>query len=332
MPELAKEIAEATAFVLLVGKTVSVPGRSRNITRHSIAREGAGLPRQLMLLDGQPAPGLPFLRQLHWIVTADPASEQSLAQLLDAAAGAGSRRRSSGGTLPPYRGLAAMTEADSDFFFGRERRDRRSHQDARRDPDQLPVLLGNSGVGKSSLAQAGVLAALKRQAWPEGASAAERWPQPSATAAAGAFSRSSPGTEPIKALVEPFLETWQFDATDPNGCSSRAAGSSCCSRARPRCATCSTRPSGATHELNQPKPLAFFLYVDQGEELYVRAEERQRRRFSEILRRARRPAPARTDEHARRLPRRAANRRAARSRCTARSTCRRCAKPSCAKS
>ena len=36
-------------------------------------------------------------------------------------------------------------------------------------------------------------------------------------------------------------------------------------------------------ELDQPKPPGFFLYVDQGEELYVRAEERQRRRFSELL-------------------------------------------------
>ena len=30
-------------------------------------------------------------------------------------------------------------------------------------------------------------------------------------------------------------------------------------------------------------PPAFFLYIDQGEELYVRAEERERRRFSEVL-------------------------------------------------
>ena len=44
-------------------------------------------------------------------------------------------------------------------------------------PDKLPVLLGNSGVGKSSLAQAGVLAALMRQAWPETAADAGAWPQ-----------------------------------------------------------------------------------------------------------------------------------------------------------
>jgi formylglycine-generating enzyme required for sulfatase activity len=36
-------------------------------------------------------------------------------------------------------------------------------------------------------------------------------------------------------------------------------------------------------ELDRTKPLAFLLYVDQGEELYVRAEERQRRRFSEVI-------------------------------------------------
>ena len=36
-------------------------------------------------------------------------------------------------------------------------------------------------------------------------------------------------------------------------------------------------------ELKQPKPPAFFLYVDQGEELYARAEEKERRRFSELV-------------------------------------------------
>jgi hypothetical protein len=36
-------------------------------------------------------------------------------------------------------------------------------------------------------------------------------------------------------------------------------------------------------ELHQPEPPAFFIYIDQGEELYVRAEEREPQRFSEIL-------------------------------------------------
>jgi len=36
-------------------------------------------------------------------------------------------------------------------------------------------------------------------------------------------------------------------------------------------------------ELDRSKPPAFLLYVDQGRELYVRAEEHQRRRFSEVI-------------------------------------------------
>ena len=36
-------------------------------------------------------------------------------------------------------------------------------------------------------------------------------------------------------------------------------------------------------ELKEPEPDGFLLYVDQGEELYIRAEEGQRRRFSELL-------------------------------------------------
>ena len=36
-------------------------------------------------------------------------------------------------------------------------------------------------------------------------------------------------------------------------------------------------------ELDRTKPPFFLLYVDQGEELYVRAEARQRQRFSELI-------------------------------------------------
>jgi hypothetical protein len=42
--------------------------------------------------------------------------------------------------------------------------------------DKLPILLGNSGVGKSSVAQAGAIAALMRQGWPETAKAPGAWP------------------------------------------------------------------------------------------------------------------------------------------------------------
>ena len=82
-------------------------------------------------------------------------------------------------------------------------------------PDKLPLLVGNSGVGKSSVAQAGVLAALMRQAWPDMAEAPGAWPPAFSASRCWCFLKLKPGTEPVRALVEPFLWTWQFDAVDP---------------------------------------------------------------------------------------------------------------------
>src|SRR6202022_742310 len=81
--------------------------------------------------------------------------------------------------------------------------------------NKLPSLLGNSGVGKSSLAQAGVIAAWMRQGWPETAETPGAWPLPFNTSRRWCFLKLAPGTEPVRALVEPFLWTWQFDAVDP---------------------------------------------------------------------------------------------------------------------
>ena len=140
------------------------------------AGEVAGFPLVVVLLEGQTAPGLPFLRRLHWIISPDPASEKDVARLFDAASGGGSSPGELWRYTSPYRGLAAMEEKDSDYFFGRKRETVEVLSALAGAPDRLPVLIGNSGVGKSSLAQAGVLAALKRQAWPEEARAPNAWP------------------------------------------------------------------------------------------------------------------------------------------------------------
>src|SRR5262245_62355836 len=224
--QLATEIAEASGFILLVGEKGLGPWQVLEYDEALDRRvKSPDFPIVLMLLEGKTAPGLPFLRRMHWIVTPDPASETSIAQLLDAAAG----QQAAPGELwrytSPYRGLAAMTEADSDFFFGRE------HETIEvltalsaapgallpRSPHsrKLPVLLGNSGVGKSSLAQAGVLAALKRQAWPACDDVAAPWPHLFQDSRRWCYLKLNPGTHPLKALVEQFLQLWQYEATDP---------------------------------------------------------------------------------------------------------------------
>jgi formylglycine-generating enzyme required for sulfatase activity len=285
LPALATEIAEATAFLLLVGKNGIGPWQAmeyyealdRRVKEH-------GFPIVLVLLDGQAAPGLPFLRQLHWIVTADPSSEQSVARIREAAAGGGGLPGELWRYTAPYRGLQAMTESDADFFFGRQRETAKILGALAETPDKLVLLLGNSGVGKSSVAQAGVLAALIRQGWTNVEGAAPPWPRAFDESRRWCFLKLRPGTTPVRALVEPFLWTWQFDATDPRRAEIQAGwvNGLIDGKLTLRDLLDATQ-ARYRDELDQPPPPAFFLSIDQGEELYVRSEERERRRFSDIL-------------------------------------------------
>jgi formylglycine-generating enzyme required for sulfatase activity len=233
------------------------------------------------LLDGQTASGLPFLRQLHWIVTPDPASERDVGRIFEAASGRGARPPELWRYTSPYRGLEAMEEKDSDYFFGRARETVEALE-ALQAQCRMPVLIGNSGVGKSSLAQAGVVAALKRQAWPADAGASKAWPAVFQNSRRWCFLTLRPGAEPIKALVDCFLDVWQFEATDPRRVE-RQRGWIEALRVKATLSDLIDATERHRQELGQPKPPAFFLYVDQGEELYARAAEPERLRFSELL-------------------------------------------------
>jgi formylglycine-generating enzyme required for sulfatase activity len=287
-PALAEAIAEATAFVLLV--TERGIGRWQEIEydaafdKHVNSRD---FPIVLMLLEGQVAPRLAFLKQLHWIVTPDPTSEKAVARLIEAVvSGRDARLGERWRYTMPYRGLSAMEEKDSDYFFGRERETVEVLNVLAVQSGRLPVLLGNSGVGKSSLAQAGVIAALRRQAWPEMAGDVGPWPPVFQNSRRWCFFMMRPGTEPIKGLVEAFLENWQFDAGDPERIRRRNEWMELLldDNKKTNLADLLDETSRRCKELNHPEPPAFLLYVDQGEELYSpRTQEGQRRRFSEIL-------------------------------------------------
>jgi formylglycine-generating enzyme required for sulfatase activity len=281
---LAEEIAQADAFILLVGEKGAGDWQVLEYDEALDKRvKLPDFPVILVLLEGQTAPGLPFLRRLHWIITPDPSSEKDVARLLDAAAGSGTRLGELWRYTAPYRGLAAMEEKDSDYFFGRERKTVDVITALANAPDRLPMLLGNSGVGKSSLAQAGVLAALKRQAWPEGADAPGAWPQAFQESRRWCFLTLKPGTEPLKALVESFLDTWQLGSTDPERVKQQNGWIELLRDGKGKLRDLLDATERRYKELDRVKPSAFLLYIDQGEELYVRAEERQRLRFSEVI-------------------------------------------------
>jgi formylglycine-generating enzyme required for sulfatase activity len=83
--------------------------------------------------------------------------------------------------------------------------------------------------------------------------------------------------------VETFLDTWQFAATDPERVTRQHGWMEALHGGKATLGDLIDATERRRKELDQPEPPSFFLYVDQGEELYVRAEQRQRQRFSEIL-------------------------------------------------
>jgi formylglycine-generating enzyme required for sulfatase activity len=282
--QLAQEISDATAFVLLVGEQGVGNWQVLEYDEALDKRvKSPDFPLMLVLLEGQVAPGLPFLRQLHWIVTKDPASDKDVTQLLDATAGTSTRPGELWRYASPYRGLAAMEQKGSDYFFGRSKEIVEVILCVAANPDKIPILLGNSGVGKSSLAQAGVLAALIRQGWPEGVGGSTPWPAVFRDSRRWCFLTLRPGTAPVTALVEVFLETWQLDRTSTEWPTRRAEWVEKLVSGVLTLRDLLDQTKRRYAELKYPEPASFLLYVDQGEELYVRSEINQRRRFSELL-------------------------------------------------
>ena len=110
--QLAEELAAADAFILLIGEAGvgkwQAPEYYEALDRW--VKSGRTFALIVVLLEGQTAPGLPFLRQLHWIVTTDPASEKDIARIFDAASGRGASPPELWRYASPYRGLEAMEE------------------------------------------------------------------------------------------------------------------------------------------------------------------------------------------------------------------------------
>ena len=176
--------------------------------------------------------------------------------------------------------------------------------------DRLPVLIGNSGVGKSSLAQAGVLAALKRMAWPEEAQAPNAWPAAFQDSRQWCFLLFKPGTDPLKALVGAFLDTWQFSATDPERVRNQNGWIELLRDGKATLPDLIDATERRRKELDQPEPAGLLSLRRSGRGALC---PRRGKPAPALLRAAgagvARPAPARDDEHALRLPRPSAKRR-----------------------
>ena len=286
VPKLADEIAAAEAFLLLIGPQGIGPWQKVEyftaFDRHVSEKAFALVP---VIAAGAQAPGLSFLRSLNWVEAPVVADDKALHQMLAALQG-----ETAATTTPlwklvhPYRGLEAMTEANADYFFGRTNETSGVLNTLAGKPDHLPILIGASGVGKSSVALAGVLSALKAMRWPgnDGAGSAP-WPTGLQNSRSWLSLTMRPGNTPLEALAAIFIGLWGLDAKDPDNAALPRKWAKGLFTGDNKLADL----IGTTQdELKKREGAALehvLLYLDQGEELYTRAAQGDARRFSEVL-------------------------------------------------
>src|SRR6266705_507741 len=156
--QLRGEAVDARADVFSAGVVLAEMVSSEGIREHpSRASLWRGVHR-----DPPQVPESPWGPVLLKAVAKDPAQRHPSAHALTRALEEVTLRVEGAEHLRPYPGLASFTEADAEYFFGRElevegmwRRLRRPH---------LLALIGPSGAGKSSFLRAGLIPALP-QGW-----------------------------------------------------------------------------------------------------------------------------------------------------------------------
>jgi hypothetical protein len=223
LPKLAGEIAEADGFLLLIGPKGIGPWQEVEyftaFDRHVYEKSFTLVP---VIAAGAQAPGLSFLRSLNWVEAPAVTEDSALHRLLAALKGeAPTRSTPLWKLVNPYRGLEAMTQTNADYFYGRTAETAAVLNGLAGKPDRLPILIGSSGVGKSSVAQAGVLSALKTMRWPAAYGTNGRadkgvcWPEGLQNSRGWVSLILRPGDAPLEALAGVFTGMWGLDPKDP---------------------------------------------------------------------------------------------------------------------
>ncbi|MFF6779503.1 helix-turn-helix domain-containing protein [Streptomyces sp. NPDC012510] len=181
--------------------------------------------------------------------------------------GAGLGTRQPGGTCP-YRGLAAFTPQDAEWFFGRERATAALVERVFERVGSGPLtLVAPSGAGKSSLLNAGLVPALRRGDFPM--PGADRWPVVFLT----------PTSRPLDELLERTAKAVGGDL-GVTVAEVRENPGTLLDAVR----TMVDEPPTATED-RRPPPARPVLIVDQFEELFTLCpHEEERRAYVRVLR------------------------------------------------
>jgi formylglycine-generating enzyme required for sulfatase activity len=284
-PGLYDAIAKTQAFLILVSNEVGDWQKREYYAANDRKTKDENfilLPVIIADRTKGPAANLPGLPEFHWIESTEPTAPEPLAKIVAALqSGKVAKAPEPWRAINPYRGLVALEEQDADFFFGRDRETADIINAMVSTPGRLIALVGNSGVGKSSLVLAGVIGALKRQRWPDRQLA---WPAALKDSRAWAYLAIKPGEDPIGELMYEWAALWFPDVTDPRGLDRRNEWAERLRHGRARLADLILATDAHfRNELSLTPPPRTFLYIDQGEELYARTPLAERKRFSEII-------------------------------------------------
>jgi WD40 repeat protein len=278
LPRLGEELQASDAVLLVLGDKVG-PWQELEYYEAMRLSRRSGRPLIVPVVIGKVAPGLQFLDLHHQLFAHDRPLEDIVGAALRAFDGVGMideeppwRRYN------PYKGLSALGTEDARFFFGRETITGDILERIRRMPDRVLALIGNSGVGKSSLAQAGVIASLRSQVW---AGDFDRtWPSELEDSRSWLSVTITPGEAPLKELAYGLVRTWAKGGEAEHEArvwaDLLATGSGIEDLMRNTADEIESRA-------NDPPPRRFLLYIDQGEELYARSDIKQAKRFSELI-------------------------------------------------
>jgi tetratricopeptide (TPR) repeat protein len=280
-PQLGEGFARADAFLMLVGDRI---GPYQIIECNQALERRAAQPDFpfVPVLTSKSAPDLPRLDLLHWIEASTPEAAPGLLRIIAALRGeAVEKGRNLWRAVAPFRGLEAMREQNAAFFFGRDADAVRVIEAISRKERRIITLVGNSGAGKSSLIEAGVIPALKQRRWPGGA---RPWPQVLADSRQWAYLSMRPGEDPIRALLTAFMDLLYKETDGAGRIGQREKWRALIEEGRGGLTNLIDAVQARfSRELKSAPPLRVVLNIDQSEELYSLTPPPLRARFSALL-------------------------------------------------
>jgi tetratricopeptide (TPR) repeat protein len=202
--ELEAALRHVRGVAILIGKeglgTIQKREMQFALARQAMEeKEGRRFPVVPVLLEGADPDSMSGFLALNTFVDLRRGFEipHALGPLIRAVDPARESEEKTSSEICPYRGLNAFREEDSSLFFGREAFSRKLLTHVLE--HNLVVLIGRSGSGKSSVAQAGLLPLLRRQKPPD-----DTWESIT----------FSPGSRPFHRLATQLVPLWSPPGRD----------------------------------------------------------------------------------------------------------------------